>query len=349
MAPRSGVFAVSALALWARALAGQAARPTAASVAATVDSLVADFQRATGVPGVSVAVIRAGRDTLAYKGYGLADVENDVPATPRTVYRIGSITKQFTSAAVLQLAEQGRLSLDAALGTVLPQVPAAWRGVTIRQLLSHTSGIRSYTDIGPRWQRRWGEDMVPDTILSLVRDDTLDFAPGTRWHYDNTGYVVLGMVVEKVAGQPYAEYLREHLWQPLGLTSTYYCDAAPIVPHRARGYDAARGALVNAAYLRVTQPFAAGALCSTVGDLAAWNRALATGRVVRAASWTRMTTPEGAAAHTRSVRRSTRRSVSRSRWRATPRPRSTCARAAAASAAGACRERRLTNVGRAAR
>ena len=281
---------------WAPALAAQVPRPAAAAVAARVDWLVADFQRSTGVPGVSVAVVRAGRDTLVDKGYGVADLENDVPATARTVYRIGSVTKQFTAAAVLQLAEQGRLSLDASLGALLPQVPAAWRAVTVRQLLNHTSGIRDYTEIGPRWVRRYREDMPPDSIVALVRDDTLDFAPGSKWAYSNTGYVLLGMVIEKASGASYAAYLREHFFQPLGLTQTYYCDVAPVIKHRAQGYERQPGGLVNAGYLSMTQPFAAGALCSTVGDLAAWNRALATGRVVGAASWARMTTPEGAAA-----------------------------------------------------
>ena len=266
----------------------QAARPR---MVATIDSLAAAFLADGPVAGVSVAVVK-GRDTILMKGYGLADVENDVPATARTVHRIGSITKQFTAAAVVRLAEQGKLSLDDTLGRLLPGTPASWSGVTVRRLLNHTSGIRSYTGLGPRWQRRWREDLSPDTIVGLVREDTLDFRPGTQWRYNNTGYVLLGMIIERVAGKPYATYLEEEFYRPLGLSQTYYCSQQPIIKHRAQGYGRSGGQLVNAEYLSMTQPFSAGALCSTAGDLVAWQRALVSGRVVRPESYQAMTTPE---------------------------------------------------------
>jgi CubicO group peptidase (beta-lactamase class C family) len=260
-------------------------------VVATIDSLAATFLADGPVAGVSVAVVK-GRDTILAKGYGLADVENDVPATAKTVYRIGSITKQFTSAAIMRLVDDGKLSLDDTLGKLLPSAAPAWRGVTLRRLLNHTSGIRSYTGIGPRWQRRWREDMSPDTIVGLVRDDTLDFKPGAQWRYNNTGYVLLGMIVERASGKPYATFLQEEFFRPLGLSQTYYCSQKPIIKHRAQGYDRAGRQLVNTEYLSMTQPFSAGALCSTVGDLVAWQRALVGGRVVRPASYTAMSTPE---------------------------------------------------------
>jgi len=134
--------------------------------------------------------------------------------------------------------------------------------------------------------------MSPDTIVGLVRNDTLDFRPGVRWSYNNTGYVLLGMIIERAAGKPYATYLEEEFYRPLGLTQTYYCSQKPIIKHRAQGYDRSGRQLVNTEYLSMTQPFSAGALCSTVGDLAAWQRALVGGRVVRPASYAAMTTPE---------------------------------------------------------
>jgi D-alanyl-D-alanine carboxypeptidase len=262
-----------------------------AGVVATIDSLANAFLAQGPVAGVSVAVVK-GRDTIVMKGYGLADIENDVRATPQTVHRIGSITKQFTAAAIMRLVEQGKLALDDTLAKLLPDVAPAWRGISLRRLLNHTSGIRSYTGIGPRWQRRRREDMTPDTIVGLVRDDTLDFRPGAQWRYNNTGYVLLGMIIERASGKSYATYLEEEFYRPLGLAQTYYCSQRPIIKRRAQGYERAGGQLVNAEYLSMTQPFSAGALCSTVGDLVAWQRALTSGQVVRPASYAAMTTPE---------------------------------------------------------
>jgi D-alanyl-D-alanine carboxypeptidase len=269
--------------------------PPKSSVARVVDSLAKDFIASRGAPGVSIAVVR-DRDTLVMTGWGKADLENDVPATAHTVYRIGSITKQFTASAVMQLVEQGKVRLDDSIGSYLPSLPTAWHAVTVRQLLNHTSGIPSYTDIGPRWIRRWGEEMPPDTLVALTASDTLWFKPGSSWRYDNSGYVVLGMLVSKVAERPWATDIIERFAKPLGLADTRNCDTRPIIKHRAQGYEPGQGEWVNAQYLAMSQPYAAGALCSSVGDLARWNRALGSGQVVKPESYAAMTTPEGAAA-----------------------------------------------------
>jgi CubicO group peptidase (beta-lactamase class C family) len=269
--------------------------PSRAELRSRVDSLARAFIADSEAPGVSVAVIRAGRDTLVFAGFGSADLENDVAATPITVYRIGSITKQFTAAAVMRLVEQGSVRLADSIGKYLPDLPKEWRPVKVRQLLNHTSGIPSYTNLGESWAKRWGEHMSPDTLVALTAAMPMDFPPGTGWRYDNSGYVVLGMLLEKVSGKPYAEYLDSTMFRPLGLTGTRYCDRAPLIPHRARGYAHDGGAFINAPYLDMSQPYAAGALCSTVGDLARWNRLLATGKVVSPASYAAMTTPEGSA------------------------------------------------------
>lgn len=277
--------------------AGAQSLPGKAEVARVADSLarafITDGQR--GSPGVSIEVVR-GTDTLVMNGWGMADVENDVPATAQTVYRIGSITKQFTSSAVMQLVQDGKVKLDEPIGTYLPSLPAAWRAATVREYLNHTSGVPSYTDIGQRWVRRWGEAMSPDSLVALTASDTMWFKPGTSWRYDNTGYVVLGMLVEKVTGKPWSTELENRFFKPLGMTGTENCLTAPLIRHRAQGYEPSKNGWQNTQYLEMTQPYAAGALCSTVGDLAKWDRALGTGTVVTPASYAQMTTPEGAAA-----------------------------------------------------
>jgi D-alanyl-D-alanine carboxypeptidase len=266
-----------------------------AALQRTIDSLVNDALTEGPVAAMSVAVVR-GRDTIVMKGYGLADVENDVRATERTVYRIGSITKQFTAAAVLQLVERGRLSLDDSVGKHLPTVPAGWRKTPIRQLLNHTSGIPSYTSAGPRWATRMRLDLPHDSLIGIVANDSLDFTAGSQFRYNNTGYYLLGMLIERITGRSYADVVREWFASPLGLQATMYCDTRPLIKHRAQGYQVGSDdKLVNADPLSMTQPFSAGALCSSVGDLVAWQRALAAGRIVKPASYTAMMTPEGAA------------------------------------------------------
>ena len=241
--------------------------------------------------GVAVAVVRNGRTVLA-KGYGFADLENDVPVTPETVFRIGSITKQFTSAAIMRLMEQGKLSLDDTLQKFLPTFPTQGNHVTVRHLLNHTSGIKSYTSLGPKWQRVIRLDLMPDSLVALFANEPFDFKPGDAWSYDNSGYFLLGMIIEKLSGKSYGQYLQDEFFTPLGLKSTIYCDQAPLIKHRAQGYAVRPdGQFINAEPLSMTQPFAAGSLCSTVNDLAAWTLALSSGKVVSAASYRMMTTP----------------------------------------------------------
>jgi CubicO group peptidase (beta-lactamase class C family) len=241
-------------------------------------------------PGVSVAVVRRGRTALA-KGYGFADLENDIPATAETVYRIGSITKQFTSSAIMRLAEQGKLSLDDTLQKFLPTYDTKGNRVTVRHLLNHTSGIKSYTSL-PAFGRVMRLDLPHDSLVALFASEPFDFKPGDRWLYDNSGYFLLGMIVEKVSGKPYGQYLQDEFFTPLGLKSTVYCDEAPLIKHRARGYVPKPGVqFANADPLSMELPYAAGSLCSTVTDLAAWTAALSSGKVVSPSSYKQMTTP----------------------------------------------------------
>jgi len=281
-------------ALLAFALATTAATARAQDTRALVryvDSVATAAVTEHRTAGVSVAVVKNGRTVLA-KGYGFADLENDVPATVETVYRIGSITKQFTSAAIMRLMEQGKLSLDDTLQKFLRNFPTQGNRVTVRHLLNHTSGIKSYTSLGPKWARVVRLDLAPDSLVALFANEPFDFKPGDSWLYNNSGYFLLGMIIEKLSGKPYGKYLQDELFTPLGLKNTMYCDQAPLIKHRAQGYATRPGGeFINAEPLSMTQPYAAGSLCSTVNDLVAWALALSSGKVVSPASYTLMSTP----------------------------------------------------------
>ncbi len=254
------------------------------------DSLVFTYLAETHAPSAAFAVIR-GNDTLAYGAHGLANVDAWRAPTATTIYEIGSNTKQFTSAAIMKLVEQGRVKLDDDLSKYVPQFPLNGKKVSIRQLLNHTSGIHSYTS-SPGWPKTWNDALSPDAIVKFVAADTFDFAPGTAYRYNNTGYVLLGMVIEKASGQKYANYLDAQFFKPLGLRSTSYCPSKTANPAFALGYSKGPNATTRAQFMDLSHPFSAGALCSTVGDFAKWQRALDGGKVVSPASYALMSTAD---------------------------------------------------------
>lgn len=262
--------------------------PSEADLARQMDALLAPVYPADG-PGAAVLVVRDGR-TLLRKGYGLANVELGVPIRPEMSFRLGSITKQFTATAILLLAEQGKLSLDDEITRFLPSYPTAGRKITIRHLLTHTSGIANYTDL-PSYEARTKEDLTLDQLVDTFRNEPMRFAPGERFEYDNSGYVLLGIIVEKASGTSYEQLLKEKIFEPLGMTHTGYGHNGRIFPGRVCGYAQAAGRLVNADYLSMTQPFAAGGLLSSVDDLALWDAALYTEKVLKAGSLAQMFTP----------------------------------------------------------
>ena len=273
-----------------RADAAASASKTDAQLESRVDALAKASLAQPGGVGLSIAVARKGQVLLA-KGYGLADAEFDVPADGETMFRIGSITKQFTSAAILRCAERGQLSLDDDVSKYVPTFPLQGKHVTLRQLLTHTSGIPSYTDTGEEWKKKWPLELTHDELLALVKDKPFDFEPGTKWAYDNTGYYLLGMVLESVAGKPYAEVVQSELFEPLKLTRTRYDSNVDLIKNRAQGYAFSHGVLVNDQPLGTSQPGAAGALLSTASDLVRWQMVLTGGAVVKPDSYKAMTTP----------------------------------------------------------
>ena len=265
-------------------------RPSAASLAALADSIVTTHLIAQGVPSASVVVMR-GNETLVRRAWGVADVASGRAANPGTVYALGSVSKQFTAALLLKQVERGNLSLGDSIGRHLTGLRPEWRTITIEQLLNHTSGLqRSYVD-----PARIAEELPRDSLVAQAARDSMASRPGTAFLYSNTGYMLLGILVEKLYGKPYGDALRDEIARPLGLAALRDCgddDMAGSAAGYNRAFDGTRSAPVQ---VHPSQDLGAGGVCSTAGDLAAWNRALHGGRVLSPASYAAMTTPRGAA------------------------------------------------------
>jgi D-alanyl-D-alanine carboxypeptidase len=227
------------------------------------------------------------------ESFGAADREWDVANTADTKFRLGSITKQFTATAILQLVEQGKLSVDDPISKYYADAPAAWAKVTIKHLLTHTSGIPSYTAIPGFFDKEARLPKTPDEIVKLTREKPLEFEPGSKYAYDNTGYILLGYVIEKLSGETYADYVTKHIFAPLGMKDTGYDVTGEILRHRASGYQGSKDGWKNADFLDMSLPYAAGSLYSTTGDLLIWDRALADGKILTPASRAAMFTDYG--------------------------------------------------------
>lgn len=246
-----------------------AAKPNR-SLTAGFDSIFLKEFKSTE-PGAAAIVVRKG-EVIYKKAIGMADMELNVPLQTNMIFRIGSISKQFTAVAILQLAEQGKLSLQDDIKKYIPEMPYK-ETITIEQLLNHTSGIKSYTN-KPEFEGWMRRDMKPMEIIKLTEKDTLEFKPGSNWNYNNTGYIILGYIIEKLSGKTYEEYVQQHLFAPAGMSSSYYGSEARIIQKRAKGYKKEKDVFQNADYLSMTLPYAAGSLLSTVDDLWKWNKAL---------------------------------------------------------------------------
>ncbi len=257
---------------------------------ARLDHVASVYQQQRHFIG-SVLVASHGNIVLE-NGYGMANVELDVPNSPATKFRLGSITKQFTAAAIMQLQEHGKLAVTDRACNYIDACPDAWKAITIHQLLSHTSGIPSYTEdkefTKPRFMR---VPLSPSEVLLLSKDKPLEFEPGTKWKYDNSGYIFLGVIIEKVSGEKYADYVQKHIFGPLDMTDSGYDDTKAILKHRASGYRPVAAGWENADYLDMTLPYAAGSLYSTVRDLYRWDRSWYTAKVLTKSSRDAMTAP----------------------------------------------------------
>jgi CubicO group peptidase (beta-lactamase class C family) len=262
----------------------------ATDLPAKLDKVVEGYAKNRNFIG-SVLVAKGGKVILE-KGYGMANIELDVPNKPETKFRLGSITKQFTSAAILQLKEQGKLSLEDPACKYFENCPEAWKPITIHHLLTHTSGIPSYTAqkefATPKFMR---QPLTPVEVVMITKDKPLEFQPGEKYTYNNTGYVMLGVIIEKASGEKYADYLKKHIFEPLDMQDSGYDVTRTVMKNRAAGYAQGPGGITNADYLDMSLPHAAGSLYSTVRDLYRWDRALYTDKVVSKASRDLMWTP----------------------------------------------------------
>lgn len=231
------------------------------------------------------------------KAYGFGDEEWSVSNTVHTKFRIASLSKQFTAACILLLQERGRLTVHDPMSRYLPGLPVAWRAITIHQLLTHTSGIPNYTG-RPEIAKIDRTGATPQQMIELVADKPLDFTPGTNWRYSNTGYILLGMIVEKTSGQSFADFLKTNIFEPLRMTGSGYDRPKDVLQERASGYEIVDGHIANANFIDMSVPFSAGSIYSTVEDLYRWNEALADdGKLLSADSLTQMFTEYPEASH----------------------------------------------------
>lgn len=237
----------------------------------------------------AILLARDGKVLLS-KGYGMANLENEIPNTPQTKFRLGSLTKQFTAAAILLLQEQSKLSVQDAVCKYVENCPAAWKPITVHHLLTHTSGIPNMTSF-PEFRKAKFFPITPTESIAMFKDKALEFAPGEKFNYSNSGYILLGYIVERVSGKPYADFVRESIFQPLGMKNTDMDTNSAIVKHRAAGYTRGGDGLVNAEYINMTIPYAAGAMYSTVEDLYLWDRALYGEKLISKKSLEAMTAP----------------------------------------------------------
>jgi CubicO group peptidase (beta-lactamase class C family) len=255
----------------------------------TQDS-VGDYVRAEmqkqHIPGLSLLVSKGGQIVRA-EGFGLANVELSVPVKPETVFQSGSVGKQFTATAVMMLVEEGKVGLDDPLTKYFPDAPAAWKEVTVRQLLSHTAGFTDYPD-----KFDFRKDWTEDELLKMVEDIPLAYAPGTKWDYSNLGYLTLGILIHRVTGEFYGDFLQQRIFQPLGMQTARIISEADIVPNRAAGYRLVKGELKNQEWVApMVNTTADGSLYFSILDLAKWDAALYGEKLLKRSSLDLMWTP----------------------------------------------------------
>jgi len=256
------------------------------AVSAKVDEYIRSEMQAQQIPGVALAVIKDGKMIIA-RGYGFANVEHQVPVKPETIFQSGSTGKQFTATAVMMLVEDGKLNLDDKITKYFPDGPEAWRNITVRHMLTHTSGMTDYPeDFDLR------RDYTEDELYQRIKTIPLAFQPGEKWSYSNLAYVMLGILIHKISGKFYGDFLQERIFKPLDMSTARIINEADIVPNRAAGYRVVDGQIKNQSWVSPTlNTTADGALYLTIYDMAKWDAALYTEKLLKKSSLEQMWTP----------------------------------------------------------
>jgi CubicO group peptidase (beta-lactamase class C family) len=278
------VFAVSSIApSIARA---QATPAVSVNVSNRVSDYVQSEMQRQHIPGLALLVSRGGKIVQA-EGFGLANVELQVPVKPATVFQSGSVGKQFTATAVMMLVEEAKVGLDDPLTKYFPDAPATWKEVTVRELLSHTAGFGDYPE-----KFDFRKDWTEDEELKLVESISLAYPPGTKWDYSNLGYLTLGILIHRVTGEFYGDFLQQRIFHPLDMQTTRIISEADIVPNRAAGYRLVKGELKNQEWVApMINTTADGSLYFSILDLAKWDAALYTEKLLKHSSLDQMWTP----------------------------------------------------------
>jgi CubicO group peptidase (beta-lactamase class C family) len=251
-----------------------------------VDDFIKTEMQRQKIPGVSLAVVKDGKP-LIVKGYGFANLEHQVPVKPETIFQSGSVGKQFTATAVMMLVEEGKIGLDEKISKYLGDVPEAWRDISVRHLLSHTGGMTDYPQ-----DFDFRRDYTEDEVLKKAKEIPVAFKPGDKWQYSNLGYVTLGVLISKVTGKFYGEFLQERIFKPLGMTTARIINETDIVPNRAAGYRLVQGNVKNQNWVSPTMNTTAdGSLYLTALDMIKWDAAMSNGKLLKKSSFDEMWTP----------------------------------------------------------
>lgn len=257
----------------------------------SIERIAKDALNTGKVAGISVGVA-LGDDKTFFQGYGKADLEFDVPTPEDAIYEIGSVTKQFTAAGILKLAEEGKIDLDADIRDYLKDYDTQGYFIPVKRLLDHTSGIKGFTEM-PSARPLFVQDLPRDSLVALFEAHPFDFPPGEQMIYNNSAYFLAGLIIEKVTEQSYEDYVQENFFQPAGMVNSRYCSEKAVWKNRAHGYDTddKTGEMIRKGFIVHSVPYAAGSLCSTVRDLVMWNQTLHKGNVVSRSVYKEMITP----------------------------------------------------------
>ena len=296
LAPIAALFIVAIAAQIAGPVVARAQTSTSGTeeISGKVDAYVAAEMRAEKIPGLALAIVRDGK-TIKSLGYGLANLELDVAVKPETIFQTGSVGKQFTATAVMMLVEDGKLRLDDPIGKYLSGAPATWKNITVRNLLTHTSGIHDYETESLKKKGaafiNLRNDYTEEELFKKFSGLPLDFPPGSKWNYSNSGYVILGILIHKVTGQFYGDVLQERIFRPLGMSYTRIISEADVIRNRAAGYRLVNGEIKNQEWVSPTlNTTADGALYTNIVDMARWDAALYTEKLLKKGSLDQMWT-----------------------------------------------------------